>query len=74
MAVVSNSLRPRASIRSLLPNFQFLVDEKYPPKSWPEEEGKRTASLLITCISVETHIGTAVLDVTIGIPSASTSA
>ena len=41
-AVVSNSRRPRASIKSLLPNFQFLTEEKYPSKSWPEEEGKLT--------------------------------
>jgi hypothetical protein len=67
MAVVSNNRRPRASIRSLLPNFQFLAEEKYPSKSWPEEEGKLTVSAFVLCISVERHMGAAILEVTIEI-------
>src|SRR5271165_1991017 len=68
MAVVSNKRRPRASIRSLLPNFHLLAEEKYPSKSRPEEEGKRTVSPFIPSISVELYIGAAVLEVTIEDP------
>jgi hypothetical protein len=65
MAVVSNNRRPRASIRSLLPNFHFLVEEKYPWKSSPEEEGKQAVSLGTTFVSVAISIGAAVFEVSI---------
>ena len=68
MAVVSNKRRPRASIRSLLPNFHFLVEEKYPSKSRPEEEGNRTVALFMPSVSIELYIGAAVSEVTIEDP------
>jgi hypothetical protein len=55
-----------------LPNFQVLTEEKYPSKSRPEEEGKSGFSPFIPLIAVETYMCAAVLEVTIGIPSAST--
>src|ERR1700678_1859508 len=67
MAVVWKSRRPRASIRSLLRNFQLLAEEKYPLKSLPEDEGKLTASPCIAFNSVEVSVGTAILEVTIGL-------
>jgi hypothetical protein len=48
-----------------LPNFHFLVEEKYPSKSSPEEEGKQTVSPGATFVSVAISIGAAVFEVTI---------
>src|SRR5271156_5245947 len=73
MPVVSNNRRPRASIKSLLPNFQVRAEEKYPSKSRPEEEGKPGFSPIVPFISVETYMCAAVLEVTVDIPSASTN-
>jgi hypothetical protein len=65
MEVVSNNRRPRASIRSFLPNLQLLTREKYPSKSPPDEEGKLPVSLLATFVSVEMHLGAAGWEVAI---------
>src|ERR1700743_800694 len=65
MAVDSNKRSPRGTIRSFLPNFHFLAEEKYPSKIRPEEEGKLTVSPGATFVSVALSIGAAAFEVTI---------